>query len=156
MTRLSHLTPRNLLIAAHDVLATGLAVFVAFYLRFEGGPGFYDRLPLLLRILPYFLAFSVVVCYVFNLTTTKWRFISLPDALNIVRVATVLTLALVVLDYIFVSPNTNTRSLSAGSPSFSTGFSRYPSSAPCALPIVISATRVFAVMRALTMPRRPC
>ena len=104
MTRLSHLTLRNLLIAAHDVLATGLAVFVAFYLRFEGGPGFYDRLPLLLRILPYFLAFSVVVCYVFNLTTTKWRFISLPDALNIVRVATVLTLALVVLDYIFVAP----------------------------------------------------
>src|SRR5712671_3866787 len=108
MTRLSHLTSRNLLIAAHDVLATALAVFTAFYLRFEGGLGFYDRLPLLLRILPYFLLFSVVVCYVFNLTTTKWRFISLPDALNIVRVATVLTLALVVLDYIFVSPSTNT------------------------------------------------
>ena len=35
--------------------------------------------------------FSVVVCYVFNLTTTKWRFISLPDALNILRAATVLT-----------------------------------------------------------------
>jgi FlaA1/EpsC-like NDP-sugar epimerase len=62
-------------------------------------------MPLLLRILPYFVAFSVVVCYAFNLTTTKWRFISLPDALNIVRVATVLTLALLVLDYIFVTPN---------------------------------------------------
>ena len=50
--------------------------------------------------------FSVVVCYVFNLTTTKWRFISLPDALNILRAATVLTLALVVdYDYIFVAPN---------------------------------------------------
>src|SRR5207302_4201836 len=52
-----------------------------------------------------FVGFSVVVCYAFNLTTTKWRFISLPDALNILRVATVLTLALVVLDYIFVAPN---------------------------------------------------
>ena len=104
MMRFSHLTLRNYLIAAHDVLATALALFVAFYLRFEGGQGFYDRLPLLLRILPYFLLFGVVVCYVFNLTTTKWRFISLPDALNIVRVATVLTLALVVLDYIFVAP----------------------------------------------------
>ena len=40
--------------------------------------------------------------YVFNLTTTKWRFISLPDALNILRVATVLTVALVVLDYAFI------------------------------------------------------
>ena len=74
-------------------------------MRFEGGQRFYDRLPLLLQILPYFVAFSVVVCYVFNLTTTKWRFISLPDALNILRVATVLTLALLVLDYIFVAPN---------------------------------------------------
>ncbi len=104
MMRLSNLTLRNLLIAAHDALATALAVFASFYLRFEGD-AFFDRLPLLLRILPYFIAFSVVVCYVFNLTTTKWRFISLPDALNILRVATVLTLALLVLDYIFVAPN---------------------------------------------------
>ena len=82
-----------------------LRCWSAFYLRFEGGTSFYDRLPLLLQILPYFVAFSVVVCYVFNLTTTKWRFISLPDALNILRVASVLTLALLVLDYIFVAPN---------------------------------------------------
>src|SRR5450755_4710707 len=105
MMRLSNLTSRNALIAAHDALATALALFASFYLRFEGGETFYDRLPLLLRILPYFIAFSVVVCYVFNLTTTKWRFISLPDALNILRAASVLTFALLVLDYIFVSPS---------------------------------------------------
>jgi O-antigen biosynthesis protein WbqV len=105
MTRLSHLTLRNFLIALHDVLATAAALFGAFYLRFEGGDLFYDRLPLLFQILPYFLAFSVVVFFIFNLTTTKWRFISLPDALNIIRVATVLTVALLVLDYIFVAPN---------------------------------------------------
>ena len=102
--RLSNLTLRNLLIAAHDAIATTLAVLASFYLRFEG-EAFFDRLPLLLRILPYFVAFSVVVCYFFNLTTTKWRFISLPDALNILRVASVLTVALLVLDYIFVAPN---------------------------------------------------
>jgi O-antigen biosynthesis protein WbqV len=105
MTRLSSLTSRNALIALHDALATAVALLASFYLRFEGGPYFYDRVPLLLHILPYFIAFSVVVCYVFNLTTTKWRFISLPDALNILRVATVLTLALLVLDYIFLAPN---------------------------------------------------
>ncbi|MCP3445629.1 SDR family NAD(P)-dependent oxidoreductase [Bradyrhizobium sp. CCGUVB14] len=105
MTRLSHLTLRNFLIALHDLVATAAALFAAFYLRFEGGAGFTARLPLLLQILPYFLAFSVVVFYVFNLTTTKWRFISLPDALNIIRVATVLTVALLMLDYIFVAPN---------------------------------------------------
>ncbi|HEY5126039.1 MAG TPA: SDR family NAD(P)-dependent oxidoreductase, partial [Bradyrhizobium sp.] len=79
-------------------------VIASFYLRFEG-VAFFDRLPLLLRILPYFIAFSVVVCYAFNLTTAKWRVISLPDALNILRAATVLTVALLVLDYIFLAPN---------------------------------------------------
>jgi len=105
MTRFSHLTFRNFLIASHDVIATACAVIAAFYLRFEGGEAFFARLPLLLRILPYFLVFSVAVSYFFNLTTTKWRFISLPDALNILRVATVLAIALLVLDYILVSPN---------------------------------------------------
>ncbi|WP_024512115.1 SDR family NAD(P)-dependent oxidoreductase [Bradyrhizobium sp. ARR65] len=105
MTRLSHLTLRNLWIALHDVGASALALFAAFYLRFEGGELFFERLPLLLRILPYFLALGVVVCYLFNLTTTKWRFISLPDALNILRVATVLAIALLVMDYVLVAPN---------------------------------------------------
>ena len=104
MMRFPHLTLRNILIATHDAFATMLALFASFYLRFEGD-AFFDRLPLLLRILPYFVAFSVVVSFVFNLTTTKWRFISLPDALNILRVATVLALGLVVLDYVFVAPN---------------------------------------------------
>ncbi len=103
--RLSNLTSRNALIAAHDALATTLAVFASFYLRFEGGENFFDRVPLLLHILPFFIAFSVVVCYACNLTTTKWRFISLPDALNILRAATVLTVGLLVLDYVFVAPN---------------------------------------------------
>ena len=107
MTPLSQLTHRNFLIAAHDALATAFALLASFYLRFEGGEAFYARLPLLLRILPFFVVFSVVICYVFNLTTTKWRFISLPDALNILRVATVLTVALIVLDYAFIfgAPN---------------------------------------------------
>ena len=105
MTRFSHLTSRNLLIAVHDVLATAVALFAALYLRFEGGELLFDRLPLLFRMLPYFLAFSIAVSYFFNLTTTKWRFISLPDALNILRVATVLALTMLVLDYILVAPN---------------------------------------------------
>ncbi|MEA2864026.1 MAG: hypothetical protein QOC84_1982, partial [Bradyrhizobium sp.] len=104
MIRLSNLTSRNALIATHDALATALALLFSLYLRFEGD-AFFDRLPLLLQILPWFIVLSVIVCYGFNLTTTKWRFISLPDALNILRVATVLTLALLVLDYVFVAPN---------------------------------------------------
>jgi FlaA1/EpsC-like NDP-sugar epimerase len=101
-----NLSLRNVLIATHDALATAAALFASFYLRFEGDL-FWDRVPLFLGILPYFMIFSVAVCYLFRLTTTKWRFISLPDALNIVRVASVLTVALIVLDYfaIFVAPN---------------------------------------------------
>src|ERR1700744_5089508 len=39
------------------------------------------------------------------MATTKWRFISLPDALNILRAATILAVALLVLDYVLVAPN---------------------------------------------------
>jgi FlaA1/EpsC-like NDP-sugar epimerase len=105
MMRLSSLTSRNALIALHDALATAVALLASFYIRFDGSDYFFERVPTLLRILPYFIAFSVVVCYFCNLTTTKWRFISLPDALNILRAATVLTLALLVMDYIFLAPN---------------------------------------------------
>jgi len=106
MMSFKNLTLRNVLIATHDALATAAALLASLYLRFDGD-AFWDRLPLVLFILPYFVIFGAVVGYVFKLTTTKWRFISLPDALNIVRVATVLTVALVVLDYfsIFVAPN---------------------------------------------------
>src|SRR5258708_3043434 len=104
MMRFSQLTWRNLLIATHDALATAAALLASFYLRFEGDL-FWDRLPLLLRTLPWFVAFSVVVCFAFRLTTTKWRFISLPDALNILRVASVLTFALLALDYTFFKPS---------------------------------------------------
>lgn len=104
MTPLSSLTYRNFLIGVHDALATTIAVLASFYLRFEGDP-LLERLPVLARILPFFVALSVVVCYLFNLTTTKWRFFSLPDALNVLRTATVLTVALVALDYVFLAPN---------------------------------------------------
>jgi O-antigen biosynthesis protein WbqV len=104
MNRLRNLGWRNLLIALHDALATTAAVLVAFYLRFEGQE-FLSRVHLLLLFLPGFVAFSVVVCYFFNLTTTKWRFISLPDVLNIVLATTVLTGALLFIDYIFLAPD---------------------------------------------------
>src|SRR5215475_7973159 len=103
MMSLKNLNLRNALIALHDALATAAALFASFFLRFDGDL-FWNRVPQLLHILPYFIAFSAVIGYLFKLTTTKWRFISLPDALNIVRVATVLTLTLVVLDYLIVAP----------------------------------------------------
>jgi O-antigen biosynthesis protein WbqV len=97
-------TWRNALIALHDALATAAALLLTVVLRFDDNQ-FAARLPLVLWILPYFVLASVVVCHVFQLTTTKWRFISFPDLLNIVKTATVLALILLVLDYIFLAPN---------------------------------------------------
>lgn len=103
MNQLFRLTTRNFLIAAHDALVTALAVVLSFYLRF--GDSFSERLPIVMAILPYIITLSVVVCYAFNLTMTKWRFISLHDFLNIVKAATVLSVALLIIDYVFVAPN---------------------------------------------------
>ena len=98
------MTRRNYLIALHDALATLAAFFGSFVLRFDGDM-LTSRLPLALVIAPFFVAFSIVICFLFKLTTTKWRFISLPDAINIISVASVLATAIVVLDYILVAPN---------------------------------------------------
>ncbi len=102
--RFQSLTARNYLILLHDALVTAAAVLASFYLRFEVG-GFAERLPILLRILPYFVLLSIVVCYWLRLTTTKWRFISIPDLFNILRVSTILAIALLVIDYILIAPN---------------------------------------------------
>ncbi|MGP8120182.1 MAG: SDR family NAD(P)-dependent oxidoreductase [Xanthobacteraceae bacterium] len=104
MMRLRAMTWRNWLMATHDALATAAAVLVTVGLRFEGG-SLTARVPLLLWMLPYFVALSFVVCHLFGLTTTKWRFISFPDLLNIVKASAVLALSLLVLDYIFLAPN---------------------------------------------------
>jgi FlaA1/EpsC-like NDP-sugar epimerase len=104
ISRIFRFTWRNWMIAIHDAIVTALAVVLSFVLRFDG-ENLLDRLPLLLKILPYFVIFSFFVCYIFNLTTTKWRFISLPDLLNIMRASSVLSIALLVLDYIFLAPN---------------------------------------------------
>jgi O-antigen biosynthesis protein WbqV len=104
MTRIFSFTYRNWLIAIHDAGVTAIAVVLSFFLRFDG-ENLMERLPLLMTILPYFVIFSFFVCYAFRLTTTKWRFISIPDLLNILRAASVLTIALLVLDYIFLAPN---------------------------------------------------
>jgi FlaA1/EpsC-like NDP-sugar epimerase len=104
MMRLPNFTPRTALILAHDLLATAAAIIVTFYVRFEG-PGLAERKDLLIAVLPGFLVYAAAVYAFFQLYRTKWRFASLPDLFNIFRAVTVLTLSLLVLDYILVAPN---------------------------------------------------
>jgi O-antigen biosynthesis protein WbqV len=91
------------LIVVHDLVMTGVAVLATFYVRFEG-PSLDERLVHLPLFLPPFVTFAGVVYWFSHLYRSKWRFASLPDLFNIFRAATILAVALLVIDYILVSP----------------------------------------------------
>src|SRR6266481_2287591 len=97
-------TPRVTLILIHDLVAAAAAVVAAFYLRFEA-QGLAERWNLLLLLLPGFVLYAAVVYAIFGLFKNKWRFTSLPDVMGIVKVATVLALTLLALDYVLLAPN---------------------------------------------------
>ena len=104
MKRLPKLTPRQILIVLHDLVATAAAIVLTFYIRFEGQP-LSERLPDLKMFLPGFLIYAAAVFFFFNLHRNKWRFTSVPDVYNIFRAATVLAVSLLALDYVLVAPN---------------------------------------------------
>jgi FlaA1/EpsC-like NDP-sugar epimerase len=100
----ANFTPRMALILAHDLVAAVAAVLAAFYIRFEA-PGLAQRWHLLLLLLPGFVLYSAGVFSIFGLYKNKWRFTSLPDLMNIIKVSTVLAVTLLVLDYVLLAPN---------------------------------------------------
>jgi len=101
--RLPRLTPRQILIVLHDLVATAAAIVLTFYVRFEGEP-LADRL-VGLKFLPLFLVYAGIVYFVVGLHRNKWRFTSVPDLYNIFRAATVLAVSLLAFDYVLVAPN---------------------------------------------------
>ncbi len=103
MIRLPKLTPRQILIVLHDLIATAAAIVLTFVMRFED-LRLSAKLPVLERFLPFFLLYAAAVYFVFGLHRNKWRFTSVPDLYNIFRAATVLALSLVALDYVLVTP----------------------------------------------------
>ena len=104
MIRLPTLTTRQALIVLHDLVATAAAIFLTFFMRFEG-PRLAEKLVGLKVILPFFLLFAAAVYFIFGMHRNKWRFTSVPDIYNIFRVSTVLAIALLTLDYVLLSPN---------------------------------------------------
>ncbi len=104
MIRLPRLTPRQILIVLHDLIAAAAAVLLTFVMRFED-QRFYAKLPGLEVFLPVFLVYALVVFFVFGLHRNKWRFTSVPDLYNIFRAASVLAVSLLALDYVLLSPN---------------------------------------------------
>ncbi|MGB6939005.1 MAG: SDR family NAD(P)-dependent oxidoreductase [Xanthobacteraceae bacterium] len=95
--------PRRVLIVLNDLFFTAFALLATFYVRFENG-GFYERVHWLLLYLPVYLAYAGAVYWIFNLYIGKWRFASLPDLWNILRAVTVLSVSLLILDYILLYP----------------------------------------------------
>ena len=103
MIRLPTLTPRQILIMLHDLVATAVAIVLTFVMRFEE-PQLSAKL-VALPYLPVFVAYAAVVYFAFGLHRNKWRFTSLPDLFNIFRVSTVLAASLLAVDYVLVAPN---------------------------------------------------
>ena len=99
-----NISPRRMLVVAHDLIMTAAAIVASFYIRFEA-VGLADRREPLLYFLPGFIAYAGIIYYLFHLYEAKWRFASLPDLMNILRAATVLAISLLALDYVLVAPN---------------------------------------------------
>ena len=104
MMRFLRLTPRQVLIVLHDLVATAAAVLLTFYMRFDD-PVLGTKLTGLELFLPPFVIYAAVVYFIVGLHRNKWRFTSIPDIYNIFRASTVLAMTLLALDYVLVSPN---------------------------------------------------
>ncbi len=95
---------KKLAVILHDLLVTALAIPLVFVIRFEG-PLLDEHLRYLPGFLPFFVAYAGAVYWLFSLYRSKWRFASLPDLSNIVKAVSILTLTLLVVDYVLVAPN---------------------------------------------------
>jgi FlaA1/EpsC-like NDP-sugar epimerase len=95
---------KKLAVIAHDLVVTALAIWLVFVVRFEGWQ-LEEHLRYLPRFLPFFVAYAGLVYGFFSLYRSKWRFASLPDLSNIVKAVSILTLTLLVVDYVLVAPN---------------------------------------------------
>ena len=98
------LTPRQILIILHDLIATAAAIILTFFMRFEGA-ALDERLRGLEKFLPFFLAYAALVYFIIGLHRNKWRFTSVPDLYNLFRASTALAISLLAVDYVLLAPN---------------------------------------------------
>lgn len=95
---------KKLAVVIHDLVVTALAILLVFIVRFEGWQ-LEEHLRYVPGFLPFFVAYAGLVYWFFSLYRSKWRFASLPDLSNIVKAVSLLTLTLLVADYVLVAPN---------------------------------------------------
>lgn len=95
----SHAT--RLLIIAHDMAMTALAVVLALFLRFDPS-AFSQRLDALAPVLPIFLLLALGVYFHFRLYQGKWRFASMPDVIMIAKAVGLICLVAVVVEFLAI------------------------------------------------------
>jgi O-antigen biosynthesis protein WbqV len=99
MQILSRPSATKLLIIAHDLAMTALAVLAALALRFDTET-FSEKLGVLLPLLPGFLLLALAVYSYFQLYKGKWRFASMPDIIMIAKAVGVLCLLVIVAEFL--------------------------------------------------------
>ncbi len=95
-------TFKRVIIIAHDLVATALALGGCLILRYQ----FWQLSPRageIIAIIPVFVLIAAGVYRIFPLYASKWRFASLPDLFNIFKASSVLALMLLVADYVLVA-----------------------------------------------------
>jgi O-antigen biosynthesis protein WbqV len=89
----------RLLVIAHDMAMTALAVVLALFLRFDPET-FEERLRILMPALPGFLLASLAIYFYFRLYQGKWRFASMPDVIMIAKAVGLISLMAVLAEFV--------------------------------------------------------
>jgi FlaA1/EpsC-like NDP-sugar epimerase len=92
-------TLRRLISIVHDLLATALALFVSFLLRW-GPEDFWRQRGTIAIVALILLPVAGIVYWAFRLDRHPWRFVSIPNLTKIAAAVSVLAALLVLLDFV--------------------------------------------------------
>jgi O-antigen biosynthesis protein WbqV len=92
-------TVRRLISFVHDLLATALALFLSFLLRW-GETDFWERFQQIATVVAIVLPIAAFVYWLLRLDRSPWRFISITDFPKIAGAVSTLAVVLVMLDFL--------------------------------------------------------
>jgi FlaA1/EpsC-like NDP-sugar epimerase len=93
------LSVRRLISIVHDLVATLLALFVSFLLRW-GASDFWRHIGVIAAVIAIVLPAAALVYWLFRLDRSPWRFISIGDFPKIAGAVSVLAVLLAVIDFV--------------------------------------------------------
>ncbi len=94
-SRIPHV--KSVTVMVHDIVTTPLAILLTLYLRYPANSPI--QVEALEWVIPLFTIYAGFAYRFFRLYESKWRFASLPDLFNIFRVASLLAITLLVVDF---------------------------------------------------------